>query len=41
MNGIYKVSRGEGHSLFIQDGNLYGWGSNPDGRLGVNNAQAY
>ena len=41
MNGIYKVSRGEGHSLFIKDGNLYGWGSNPDGRLGVNNAQAY
>ena len=35
MNGIYKVSLGERHGLFIKNGNLYSWGFNNGGQLGL------
>jgi alpha-tubulin suppressor-like RCC1 family protein len=41
MNGVYKVSISESHAFIIKNGNLYAWGNNEDGRLGVNNDYKY
>lgn len=35
MNGVYKVSLNESHGLMIKDGNLYSWGFNTFGQLGL------
>jgi alpha-tubulin suppressor-like RCC1 family protein len=35
MNGVYKVSVGYSHGLMVKNGNLYSWGYNSSGQLGL------
>ena len=41
MNGIYKVSIADSHAFIIKNGDLYAWGNNSDGRLGIDNSGTY
>lgn len=35
MNNVYKISIGQNHGLLINNGNLYSWGKNDWGQLGI------